>query len=172
MKQLYILTGLLFVFLFVSSTAAGDIQDDFLGITWGAAQSSVDNMQEVNRAADMGYYIRPGETFTINNINLGQPIYGFFQDKFFAAFIKIDSDKHIDEIKSYLDTEYGPVRAQLRVAQTIYIYDYHNIKIKLKAYETKGTYKLGFYYTPLSSKLNESRLEKNVETTIQLVPKK
>ena len=88
------------------------------------------------------------------------------------VFIKIDSDKHIDEIKNYLDAEYGPVRAQLRVTQTIYIYDYHNIKIKLKEYETKGTYKLGFYYTPLSSKLNESRLEKNAETTIQLVPKK
>jgi hypothetical protein len=64
------------------------------------------------------------------------------------------------------------VRAQLRVTQTIYIYDYHEIKIKLKHYETEGTYKLAFYYTPLSAKLNERRLEETVETVLPLVPKK
>jgi hypothetical protein len=162
----------LIIILSVNSVFADDIREEFMGINWGAAIATAGNLQEVRRAANIAYYIRPNESYTMNDMNLGQPIYGFFQDKFFAVFINLDSDEHIGEIKSILDTEYGPVRAQLRLTQTIYIYDDHQIKIKLKHYETEGTYKLGFYYTPHSKKLNESRLEYNFEAILPLVPKK
>jgi hypothetical protein len=42
----------------------------------------------------------------------------------------------------------------------------------MKLYEKDGTHKLAYYYTPLSGKLNESRLEENFEQSIRLVPKK
>jgi hypothetical protein len=143
-----------------------------MGIKWGAGAATVKNLKEVRKETNVEYYVKPGQNYIINDINLGQPIYGFFNDQFFAAFINIESDEHVDAIKDFLDAEYGPVRAQLRVTQTIYIYDYHDIKIKLKQFENKGTYKLAFYHTPLSNKLNESRMEKDFEKTIKLVPKK
>jgi hypothetical protein len=151
---------------------AADIQDAFMDIEWGASASAVKNLKEIRQASDVTYYVRPNQEFAINKINLGQPILGFFNDKFFAAFINIASDEHVDAVKNFLDRDYGPVRAQLRVTQTIYIYDYHDIKIKLKQFENKGTFKLAFYYTPLSTELNESRMEKNFERTRRLVPKK
>ena len=172
MNRLIIITICLLAIFSMGSVNAADIQDAFMGIKWGAAASTVENLQEVRKEANVKYYVKPGEIYTINNINLGQPIYGFFNDKFFAAFINIDSDEHVDALKSFLDAAYGPVRAQLRVTQTIYIYDFHEIKVKLKQFENKGTYKLGFYYTPLSIKLNETRMEKNFEKTIKLAPKK
>ena len=172
MKHLFVFRSLLIIILTVNSVLADDIREEFMGIKWAAAVPMAGNLHEIRRAANVAYYIRPNELYTMNDMNLGQPIYGFFHDKFFAVFINLDTDEHIGEIKSILDTEYGPVRAQLRLAQTIYIYNDHHIKIKLKHYETEGTYKLGFYYTPLSTKLNENRLEKNFETTLPLVPKK
>jgi hypothetical protein len=33
------------------------------------------------------------------------------------------------------------------------------VKIKLKMIEVKGQFKMAFYYSPLSTKLNEERLE-------------
>ena len=72
-----------------------------MGIKWGAAASTAGDQQEVRRTAEIGYYIRPNELYTLNNMNLGQPIYGFFQNKFFAVFIKLDSGIRIDEIKGF-----------------------------------------------------------------------
>jgi hypothetical protein len=170
MKKLFAFSSLLTLILSVNSAHTGDIQEGFMGIKWGAAVSTAGNLQEVRRTANIVYYIRPDEFYNLKNMKLGQPIYGFFQNKFFAVFIKLDSGNRIDEIKGFLDAEYGPARAQLRLAQRIYIYDYHHIKVKLKHYETEDTYKLGFYYTPLSTRLNESQLEKNFEIILPLIP--
>ena len=79
--------------------------------------------------------------------------------------------KDFDKIKEFMISDYGNPRAQLRVNQTIYIWDHKNIKIKMKLYEKNGHQKLAYYYTPLSNKLNESQLEDNFEQYIKLVPK-
>ena len=172
MNRLAILIGCFIVLFSLGSVDAADIQDTFLGVKWGAGASTDENLKEIRKDKEVTYYVKPGQNYIIDDIRLGEPIYGFFNDKFFGAFINFESNEHVETIKNFLDKEYGPVRAQLRVTQTIYIYDYHDIKIKLKRFENKGTFKLGFYYTPLSTKLNESRMEKDFERTIKLVPKK
>ena len=147
-----------------------DIQSEFSGIKWGANISNEQNLKKISRQYDVGYYVRPGEEYTFNNLNLGQIIYAFYRNKFFAAYLKITTRQDFDEIKKYLIVGCGSPRAQLRMGQTIYIWEYGDIKIKLKQYENEKKFKLAYYYLPLSAKLNEIRLEKNAEISMQLVP--
>jgi hypothetical protein len=56
----------------------------------------------------------------------------------------------------------------MRMDQTIYIWDYLEVKIKLKHYEDQPKSKLAFYYTPLSAKVNEARQAAKSEVVIKL----
>ena len=84
--------------------------------------------------------------------------------------MRIRSRDDAEKLKAILNADYGPVRRQLRVKETAYIWDYHDIKIKLKHRENDTVFKLSFYYKPLSGKLNESKMDKNSEITMDLVP--
>jgi hypothetical protein len=151
---------------------AADISEGFSGLKWGTNVSTIDNLSELSKKENVGYYFRPTEIGLIYHANVGRVIYGFYRDKFFAVYFRIKSRKDFDRIKEYLISDYGTPRAQLRVNQTIYIWEHKNIKIKMKLYEKKGHHKLAYYYTPLSNKLNEVRLEDNFEQYIKLVPTK
>lgn len=168
MRIRLILTYGVMLFIGVSLARAADIQNGFSGIKWAADVAAVAGLSELSVQQDLGYYVRSGDNYTLNDVILGQVIYGFYQGKFFAAFLNVNPGKDAEKIKNYLTTEYGPVRAQLRIDRTIYIWEHGNIKIKLKLYENKPNAKLSIYYTPLSTKLNESRLETDFEKTIKL----
>jgi hypothetical protein len=150
---------------------AADISEGFSGLKWGTNVSTVDNLSKLSQKGNVGYYFRYNEIGLIYNANVGRVIYGFYRDKFFAVYFRIKSRKDFDKIKEYIISGYGAPRAQLRVNQTIYIWEHGDIKIKMKLFEKADTHKLAYYYTPLSNKLNESRLEDNFEQYIKLVPK-
>jgi hypothetical protein len=150
---------------------AADISEGFLGLKWETNLATIDNLSKLSQKENVVYYFRPSEIGLIYNVNVGRVIYGFYRDKFFAVYFRIKSRKDFDKIKELMISDYGSPRAQLRVNQTIYIWEHGDIKIKMKLFEKADTHKLAYYYTPLSNKLNESRLENNVEQIIKLVPK-
>jgi len=61
----------------------------------------------------------------------------------------------------------GSSRTTTRInpRRTINTWNHHNAKIKLKLNRETGKIKLSFYYTPLSAKVNEIRLEAYQENT-------
>jgi hypothetical protein len=150
---------------------AADLDEGFSGLKWGTGVSTVDNLSELSPKGPVRYYYRFNEIGLIYNIHVGRVFYGFYQDKFFAVHFRINSRKDFNKIKEFMISDYGAPRAQFRVNQTIYIWEHKKIKMKMKLNEKNGQQKLAYYYTPLSSKLNESLLEKNVEQYIKLVPK-
>jgi hypothetical protein len=161
----------IFIILAGPSIYAADIDDGFSGLKWGTNLSAIDNLSELSQKGNVGYYFRHNEIGLIYNANVGRVIYGFYGDKFFAVYFRIKSRKDFDKIKEFMTSDYGTPRAQLRVNQTIYIWEHKKIKIKMKLHEKNGHQKLAYYYTPLSNKLNESQLEENFEQYIKLVPK-
>ena len=159
-----------FLLLYLGPIYAADFQGGFSGIKWGANLSTIDNLSEVSQKEKIGFYVRPNEVYTINNLSIGQVIYGFYENRFFAAYLAIKSKEKFDQVKDYMIRKYGNPRAQLRIDRTIYIWEYADIKIKLKHFEKDVRYKLAFYYTPLSTRLNERQLEKDFEKSMKLVP--
>ncbi len=170
MKKSIFIYGLVII-LMGHFVYAADLNDGFSGLKWGTNVSTVDNLSELSHKGNVGYYFRFDEIGLIYNVNVGRVIYGFYRDQFFAVYFRIKSRKDFNKIKEFMTSDYGTPRAQLRVNQTIYIWEHKNIKIKMKLHEKNGHQKLAYYYTPLSNKLNESQLEENFEQYIKLVPK-
>ena len=88
---------------------------------------------------------------------LSDVMYGFYDAQFFAAYLKVSSPEAFDALRRYLEKTYGQPRAQLRVDQTIYIWDYLDTKIKLKQPHDRMHGKLAYYYVPLSTRANQAR---------------
>jgi hypothetical protein len=170
MKKSILISGIVIMFLGPLVYAA-DLNEGFSGLKWGSNVSTVDNLSELSQKGTVRYYYRFNEIGLIYNINVGRVFYGFYQDKFFAVYFRINSRKDFDKSKEFLISDYGAPRAQFRVNETVYIWEHKQIKIKMKLNEKSGQQKLAYYYMPLSNKLNESRLEKNFEQYIKLVPK-
>jgi hypothetical protein len=170
MKKSIFMYGMV-IFLMGHIAYAADLNEEFSGLKWGTNLSTIDNFSELSQKENVGYYFRFNEVGLIYNTHVGRVIYGFYRDKFFAVYFRIKSRKDFDKIKEFMISDYGNPRAQLRVNQTIYIWEHGDIKIKLKLFKKADTHKLAYYYTPLSNKLNESRLEDNFEQYIKLVPK-
>ena len=147
-----------------------DIRDGISDIKWGTKPDTVKGPTKVFQKGDILYLKRPAEKFILKDVDLGSVLYGFFENKFFAAYMRIRSQDDAEKLKAILNADYGPMRRQLRIKETVYIWDYHDIKIKLKERENGTVFKLSFYYKPLSGKLNESKMEKNSEITMDLVP--
>ena len=147
------------ILYFVSTVVHGaEIWEEFSGIRWGTPLAALQGLQE-NRTDDyVQYFVRPEEQYSIDDLVLGGVIYGFYQEKFYAAFINLTSRSQFDQTMKLLQLKYGKPRANLRLTQTTYIWDYQQLKIKLKHDKKNESFKLGFYHTPLSEALNQQRI--------------
>jgi len=149
---------------------ADDVMQGFSGILWGTSIEDVRDFQEIAHEGDIFYYKRAEDFYNIAGVTLPNVIYGFYQGKYFSAYMKIDSADDFNKIKRHLDNIYGDARAQLRIKQTIYIWEFMDVKIKLKQYNETQSAKLSFYYVPLSTKANEAKANatKNTEKVYKL----
>lgn len=147
---------------------AEDVMQGFSGILWGTPIEAVRDFQEIAREGDIHYYKRDEDFYNIAGVTLPDVIYGFYQGKLFSAYMQVTSDEHFRKIKRHLDNLYGDARSQLRVKQTIYIWDFRDVKIKLKQVLNQPIAKLGFYYVPLSTKANEAKAQGDTENVYKL----
>jgi hypothetical protein len=151
-----------------TSLPAADLQQEFNGIQWSASSKKITRLQESAAKGAVRYFQRTGDRFTIADLTFDHLIYGFYQDQFFAVFINLQSDAEFNQIKDHLTRTFGKPRANFRMNETVFIWDYRKIKIKLKQDEKGRSYKLAYYYRPLSEKLNEESLEEKTETIRKL----
>ena len=87
--------------------------------------------------------------------------YAFHSAKFFAAYVDVASIDVFGKLKDHISRKYGSPRTTLNfnAGQRIYNWKYQDTKIKLKLYENVGKMKLGFYYQPLTRKVNKAQRE-------------
>ena len=168
MDKLRIFGIVMSILLWVCSASGADVDTEFSGVPWGAERSSVDGLVEASRSDNVAYYTKKGEAFSLPSTNLGPVLYGFYQNRLFAGFVYLESLADFDRVMDQLKKRYGKPKAQLRLTRSIYIWDRRPVKIKLKHYESDNTYKLAYYYTPLSTQLNESRLDEGFEKAFKL----
>jgi hypothetical protein len=148
--------------------SAQDVQTTFSGINWGAPVEEARGLTSARQSGDERYYTKADDFYSLGGVTCEKVIYGFYQDQFFAAFMQITSERDFKAVREHLTERYGDARSQMRMDRTIYIWDYLDVKIKLKHYEERPESKLAFYYKPLSSKVNEARKATKSETVIKL----
>ncbi|MDF1590576.1 MAG: hypothetical protein P1P89_03585 [Desulfobacterales bacterium] len=155
-----------------SPVAANVLQSEILGVKWGTDISALKNYVKLWQKDSVSFYLKPGVNHTIYEIQIPGVVYGFYSDKFFAAYAKIDDPTVFSRLKSELTAQYGNPKITLTMKneQRIFTWKDGNIRIKLKHYQQGGKMKLAFYYMPLSETVNETQQEELQEKTWTLFP--
>lgn len=156
----FIYVGLIIAFS-CGLVQAADLKDGFMGTQWQTDLSAVDNFLKINEKDDLSYYVNPTVVYAINDVKMPQVIHAAYQNKFFAVYIGIDSFDVYSKLKRYITEKYGKSKMKIMINpdRTIYSWKQGDAKIKLKLNEENGDMKLGFYYTPLSTKVNVAQQE-------------
>lgn len=162
MKRLMLLVYIAaFLFGGIGVSQAADLQDGFMGIQWGTDIADLPDFVKVAEKHDVIYYGNPKKSYTLFNVEVPYVTYAFHSAKFFAAYVDVASIDVFGKLKDHISRKYGPPRTTLNFSegQRIYNWKHQDIKIKLKLYENDGKMKLGFYYEPLTRKVNKAQRE-------------
>ena len=167
--------SIFFIILFIlvpQSIFPAVLQEGFSVIKWGTDISVLKNFTKMGEKDSVSYYLNPNKLHSIINIDVPHVVYGFYNQKFFAVFAVIDKFEVYSQLKSQLMTKFGDPRITLtaRHEQTIYRWKYKDIKIKLKLRGINDKMKLAFYYTPLSTKIDENRVEELHDRSYRFLP--
>jgi hypothetical protein len=140
---------------------AAALQSGIHGMAWGSHATNYPYLEKVREEGAVAYYIDRNIVYH----SVGQPVsgvvYGFYRDQLFAAYIKLTSPNQAYYLEKHFNVEYGPARVKAvgSGAQTIYRWGSDDLKIKLKINEPGNDIKLGIYYAPLSTELNQTQAE-------------
>ena len=147
------------LFIFAGLVHAADLNESFLGVKWGTNISTLPDFKKISGKDDVAYFENPTKIYTVFEVKNPSVIYGFYKDQFFATYIQVETFMVFERVKAHISEKFGTPKTilKMKTRQTIYRWKDKNIKIKLKHYELEGKMKLAFYYTPLSSKLNETQ---------------
>ena len=159
LKQLICIAALFLISLGVLQ--ADDLKDGFLGIKWETSISELPHFVKMSEKYDVSYYANPNKSYTLFGVDVPYVIYGFYGDRFFAAYVDVASIEVFGQLKEHITQKYGSPRTTLKFesGQTIYNWKYADTKIKLKLFENEGKMKLGFYYAPLARKVIKAQRE-------------
>ena len=147
---------------------AAALQTGIHGMVWGGHAADYPRLEKVREEGAVAYYIDRNTVYHA----VGQPVsvvvYGFYRDKLFAAYIKLSSPNQTYYLEKHFNTEYGPakVTAVGSGAETVYRWANGDLKIKLKVKEAENDLKLGIYYAPLSTELNQTQAEEGPSGTL------
>ena len=152
-----ILYGLVLMFISAGILHGTDLQEGFLGTNWGADISDLTGLSKLSQKGDVSYYRNPQKSYTVFGVDTANVIFGFFKDKFFAAYIAVESIEVFDRAKDRLTQKLGSPKTILKTQsrQTIFSWKQADTRIKLKLNEKEGKMKLAFYYAPLAGKVNQ-----------------
>jgi hypothetical protein len=156
----------------IESPLASDWQEGFSGATWGVSIDQLPNFVQVGAKEKIAYYVNPDVLYTIDDVEVPNVIYGFYDGYLFAVYAQIDTLEVFAQMRSMLQERFGLPRIIYgsRGEPSVYRWKKDKLKIKLKTNEITRKMKLGLYYTPLSNQVNEALEEKNREGAIQFLP--
>lgn len=166
-----ILTCVLSLCLF-SSVWAEDLEDGFMGYAWGSDISRHGGLKQLYTKGGMTFYSSPGESYVIEDMIIGDVIYGFYNDKFYAVYINLDSLQKYDVVERKMKAKYGLPDHKASSKENLFTYKwkYKDVTIKLKMDELKGKMKVAFYHEPTSQGLEQERRLLEIENTDRYFP--
>ena len=173
MKKFHILIFAVFFTLVFGTLAAGaDLQNGFMSYKWGEDVSQYRALTMLHAKGDVTYYSHPNQSYTIDDIQIDNIIFGFYKGDFFAVYVGIDSLETYDSVMMYMKSKYGLPSTKLSSKDhlTTNKWKYKDVVIKLKTDEIVGKMKLAIYYKPISRDLRKDQLEMIDETSFKFFP--
>jgi hypothetical protein len=162
MKHYRIFIGFWFGFIIVTSAAAYDLTQGMHGMSWASSISEHAHLKKVRESFGVSYYVNEDMIYQVVNQSVIGVFYGFYNDQFFAVYIKLRRPDQFEHLKQLFSENYGEPKAERNTSgdQVVYRWIVNDAKIKLKMKESIGEIKLAVYYIPIASRLNEEQLER------------
>jgi len=162
MKYLGLLLGFSLVVLFSTPAGAGyDIQQGIHGMKWGSEISRHKDLVKVYESGPAAYYVDSSMYYQTANQMVSAVIYGFYNGRLFALFIKLRSPAQFVDLEKQFTARHGKAKTTYDPATglTVHRWQDQDIKIKLKMRKSPVEYKMAIYYAPISNRLNEEQVE-------------
>ena len=162
MKYLGLLLGFSLVVLFGTPAGAGyDIQQGIHGMKWGSEISRHKDLVKVYESGPAAYYVDSSMYYQTANQMVSAVIYGFYNGRLFALFIKLRSPAQFVDLEKQFTARHGKAKTTYDPATglTVHRWQDKDIKIKLKMRKSPVEYKMAIYYAPISNRLNEEQVE-------------
>ena len=156
----------------IGVAGAAELETGFMGIQWASPAAHQKVLTRLYERKNVTYYNQHNIVHTIHEIQVPNVVYGFYEDQFFAVYIELENEDVFGEVREYLRSQFGnpDKRFSMKTSETVYKRKQDKVKIKLKTNEDSYRMKLGFYYLPLSQKVNEERMEKTYSKSLQFFP--
>lgn len=163
---------LVFSLYIFSSAWAEDLEDGFMGYEWGSDISQYGDLKQLYTKAGMTFYSNPSESYVIEDTTIGDVIYGFYKDKFYAVYINLDSLQKYDVVERKMKAKYGLPDNKASSKENLFTYKwkYKDVIIKLKTDQVKGNMKVAFYHEPTSHGLDQERRLLEIENSDRFFP--
>jgi hypothetical protein len=166
--------ALLMTLLPIGAAWAEDLEDGFMGYQWGSDISKYPNLKQLYSKGGLTFYANPGESYTLEDMTIGDVIYGFYRGKFYAVYVNLDTIEKYDAVERIMKAKYGLPDHKSSAKENLFTFKwkYRDVTIKLKQDQLKGSMKVAFYHEPTSSGLDQERRILEIENTDQFFPLK
>lgn len=151
-----IVLALMAAFAPADAARAADLEKGFMDTAWATPLSELPGLSRVGQDGKVAYYVKPDRAYRIFGTEVPEVVYGFYEEKLFAVYVDLEAIDAFSQIKRYIGQKYGLPRIsrETRSDLTTYIWTVKDTRIKVKHGEAYRRMKLGFYYLPISSRLN------------------
>lgn len=152
---------------------AADLDKEFLNKPWGAPLSEFAEHVNVGGSGKIAYYVNPKQAYTLFEAQVTNLVCGFYDEKFFAVFARLEAIDTYSGIKHRIQQRFGvpKISMESRGALTTHSWMVGDTRIKMKYSEASGAMKLSFYYMPIAARANaEMQKEMDEEPPEPLFP--
>jgi hypothetical protein len=160
----YAVAGLVFFFLGGSVLPAADFDKEFLNRPWGSPISEFPEFVHVGGSGKIGHYINPKQAYMVFGTQLTELVYGFYEEKFFAVYARLEAIDAYSSIKHQIQERLGLPKLSMETRGELSVYSWKtgDTRIKMKTYGDTGAMKLSFYYLPIA-RLANSEIQKEMD---------
>ena len=156
----------------VRAVWAEDLEDGFMGYPWGSDISKYPGLKQLYSKGGLTFYASPGESYALEEMVIGDVIYGFYRGKFYAVYVNLDTLEKYDAVERMMKAKYGLPDHKTSRTENLFTYKWKDkdVTIKLKRDELQGNMKVAFYHEPTSSGLAQERRILEIESADQFFP--
>ena len=115
---------------------AADLNDGFLGVKWGTDISKLPDYGKIAEKYDVSYYGNSKRTYSLFGVETSYVIFATYEDKFYAAYIQVESIEIYSRLKRHITQKYGSPRTTMdfQKQQTVFRWKHEDTKIKIKIF--------------------------------------
>jgi hypothetical protein len=142
------------LYLTAGQCVASELQTGFGGIDWSTSREQIKDCEPLEAREGIQYCLRRNQPHTLMGDPVPHVLYGFFQDAFFAVFIRIENDEVYARTKERLMDLLGTPDTSLDKEGVVSTFRWTDADVRIELFNDRSRqgFSLVYYYLPLANK--------------------